>query len=48
MLNIACNSFMASLSEKFNLPLKEGEYRFNLRKNNEYAELLKLLRKYPL
>jgi transposase len=28
--------------------LKECEYRFNLRKNNVYAELLKLLRKYPL
>jgi transposase len=34
--------------EKFNLHLKECEYRFNLRKNNVYPELLKLLRKYPL
>jgi transposase-like protein len=34
--------------EKFYWHLKECEYRFNLRKNNVYAELLKLLRKYPL
>jgi transposase len=34
--------------EKFYLRLQECEYRFNLRKNNVYAELLKLLRKYPL
>ncbi len=34
--------------EKFYLHLKECEYRFNLRKSNVYAELLKLLRKYPL
>jgi transposase-like protein len=34
--------------EKFYLHLKECEYWFNLRKNNVYAELLKLLRKYPL
>jgi transposase-like protein len=34
--------------EKFYWHLKECEYRFNLRKNNVYGELLKLLRKYPL
>src|SRR5205085_2743758 len=34
--------------EKFYWHLKECEYRFNLRKNNVYAELLELLRKYPL
>lgn len=34
--------------EKFYWHLKECEYRFNLRKNNVYAELLKLLRKHPL
>lgn len=34
--------------EKFYWHLKECEYRFNSRKNNVYAELLKLLRKYPL
>lgn len=34
--------------EKFYWHLKECQYRFNLRKNNVYAELLKLLRKYPL
>ena len=34
--------------EKFYWHLKECEYRFNLRKNNLHAELLKLLRKYPL
>ena len=34
--------------QKFNLHLKECEYRFSLRKNNVYAELLKLLRKHPL
>jgi transposase len=34
--------------EKFYWHLKECGYRFNLRKNNVYAELLKLLRKYPL
>ena len=34
--------------EKIYLHLKECEYRFNLRKNKVYAELLKLLRKYPL
>ena len=34
--------------EKFDLHLKECEYRFNLRKQDLYAELLKLLRKHPL
>jgi transposase-like protein len=34
--------------EKFYWHLKECEYRFNLRKNNVYAELLKLLRNHPL
>jgi transposase-like protein len=34
--------------EKFYWHLKECEYRFNLRKNNVYAELLKLLRRHPL
>ena len=34
--------------EKFYLHLKECEYRFNHRRDNLYAELLKLLRKYPL
>jgi transposase len=34
--------------EKFYLHSKECEDRFNSRKNSVYAELLKLLRKYPL
>jgi hypothetical protein len=34
--------------EKFYSRLKECEYGFNLRKNNLYAELFKLLRKYQL
>ena len=34
--------------EKFYLHLKECEYRFNQRRDNLYAELLKLLRKHPL
>ncbi len=34
--------------EKFYLHLKECEYRFNHRRKNLYAELLKLLRNYPL
>ena len=34
--------------ERFYWHLKECEYRFNLRKNNVYAELLKLLRIHPL
>jgi transposase-like protein len=34
--------------DKFYLHLKECEYRFNQRRQNLYAELLKLLRKYPL
>jgi transposase-like protein len=34
--------------EKFYLHLKECEYRFNQRRGNQYAELLKLPRKYPL
>src|SRR5437588_736001 len=34
--------------EKFYLHLKECEFRFNQRRDNLYAELLKLLRKYPL
>jgi transposase len=34
--------------DKFYLHLKECEYRFNQRQQNLYAELLKLLRKYPL
>ena len=32
----------------FYLHLKECEWRFNMRHSNLYAELLKLLRKYPL
>ena len=42
------HQFHGIAPEKFYLHLKECEYRFNLRKNNVYAELLKLLRKYPL
>ena len=42
------HQFHGVAPEKFYLHLKECEYRFNLRKNNVYAELLKLLRKYPL
>ncbi len=34
--------------ERFYLHLKECEYRFNQRHKNLYAELLKLMRKYPL
>jgi transposase len=34
--------------DKFYLHLKECEYRLNQRQQNLYAELLKLLRKYPL
>jgi transposase len=40
--------FHGVTAEKFYLHLKECEYRFNLRRQNLYAELLKLLRKYPL
>lgn len=40
--------FHGVAAEKFNLHLKECEYRFNLRKQDLYAELLKLLRKHPL
>ena len=32
----------------FYLHLKECEWRFNMRRSNLYAELLKLLRKHPL
>ena len=39
------HQFHGVAPEKFYLHLKECEYRFNLRKNNVYAELLKLLRK---
>ncbi len=42
------HQFHGIAPEKSYLHLKECEYRFNLRKNSVYAELLKLLRKYPL
>ena len=34
--------------EKFNLHLKETEFRFNYRKENLYAKILKILRNNPL
>jgi len=42
------HQFHGIISEKFYLHLKECEYRFNYRHGKLYAELLKLLRKYPL
>jgi transposase-like protein len=42
------HQFHGIAPEKFYLHLKECEYRFNQRRDNLYAELLKLLRKYPL
>src|SRR5215203_465572 len=42
------HQFHGIAPEKFYLHLKECEYRFNQRRGNLYAELLKLLRKYPL
>ena len=41
------HQFHGIAPEKFYLHLKECEYRFNQRRDNLYAELLKLLRKYP-
>ena len=35
-------------SHKFNLHLKECEFRFNYRKENLYVKLLKIIRKNPL
>lgn len=40
--------FHGIASHTFYLHLKECEWRFNMRHSNLYAELLKLLRKYPL
>jgi transposase-like protein len=42
------HQFHGIAPEKFYLHLKECEYRFNQRRDNLYAELLKLLRKHPL
>jgi transposase-like protein len=42
------HQFHGITPEKFYLHLKECEYRFNHRRGNLYAELLKLLRKHPL
>jgi transposase-like protein len=42
------HQFHGIAPEKFYLHLKECEYRFNHRHGRLYAELLKLLRKYPL
>jgi transposase len=42
------HQFHGIAPEKFYLHLKECEYRFNQRRHNLYAELLKLLRKHPL
>ena len=35
-------------SRTFYLHLKESEWRFDMRHSNLYAELLQLLKKYPL